>query len=720
LGEEGKENGDLIQISKRGSSSAHLRSQQGSTNEYAYDYSFGPEQTQQQVYEKTTLPLIEKVLEGQKATVFAYGSTGAGKTHTMMGSMRTDEDLLDDSADGSGKGLIPRALVDTFAAIESQKQLLANAGKKWVISCSYLEVYNERIYDLISPSTKPLDIREDATGGVHVAGLTDTPSVSASEVLELLLIGNRNRKTESTAANQVSSRSHAVLQLQVSCTEIDSKGATITTKGKLSLIDLAGSERASATKNSGVRLVEGAKINKSLLALANCINALAAAGAKGSGASHRAATKTPARTPARSRLQRLRPGSARKSREASGMKVNFRDSKLTHLLKPSLTGEAHVVMVANVNPSHLFYEDSHNTLKYANRAKNIKIAPGASGVTRSENSAVDRALLLQQENERLRTELSKLQTSTPGPALNLSSMLGKRSRGTDTDKREPKRRLSDQTRQLENVQLKERVNELETGKKKLEDMIDNLEAQLSRASFDSPLPPVPPVPPVRPPFAGTDELTATSETDLTQVTQINSTGENNSAHQQPFVSHNPKAAAMASEELTERSAQRSVTEQVVEAAEQKAAKQVALPEECSSEKKEGRYFLRRLRTPGKQPKSLAERTTDQVLPSSTKNRRKSLADRPNTQKKAGATKNRKKRQSLIPRPTASALNATPTRTRHTIECDPSSRRRSNRSRKSLIPRPRGTATKSGPLIDMDQQENCDPNSEGIENPFETW
>jgi kinesin family protein 18/19 len=804
LGEDGRKNGELIQISKRGSAAAHLRSQQGSTNEYAYDYSFGPDQTQQQVYENTTLPLIAKVLEGEKATVFAYGSTGAGKTHTMMGSMRTDEDLEDEEADGSGRGIIPRALVDTFAAIEQQKQLEANAGKKWVVSCSYLEVYNERIYDLLQPSSKALDVREDASGQVHVANLTDEPSGSASEVLELLLLGNRNRKTESTAANQVSSRSHAVLQLQVSCSQVDNRGATVTTKGKLSLIDLAGSERASATRNSGARLVEGAKINKSLLALANCINALA--GGNGSGASSRGAASS--RTPARSRLQRLRPGSSSK-RKTTAMKVNFRDSKLTHLLKPSLTGEAHVVMVANVNPSHLFYEDSHNTLKYANRAKNIKIDPAAAVATRSEHSAVDRAILLQQENERLRAAVSRMQSSssTPLPVIQRkdgsSSLLGKRSRGsTGTDKREPKRRLSDQNRAMENIQLKERVKDLETDKLKMENLITSLETQLARASVGTPGPVLAPalvatpVPLISPALAKEDEermlmeqiakLEAEEAHAEAQVTCTHAAHATHTTHATlilliyclqvckhlfaPSIAHSfptsilcfhchslpfqrqqlqwqeelrlaeeeesqqqiqtvPAPAPAGSEEKVKASAnEKQQPKQIKKPSGQtqrrlslrqdqaKAAAVVAAPataaavapsEECASEKKQGRYFLRRLRTPGKE----------------TRKESKSLsgcnsADRARSQQPAEKVKSRKKRHSMIPKPSMSAL-ATPARGQNTIECDPSSRRRSNRSRRSLIPRPRGGTATKAVGEKLAQQENCNPNAL-FEDPTETW
>lgn len=152
-------------------------------------------------------------------------------------------------------------------------------------------------------------------------------------VMELLVFGNKNRKTEATKSNQVSSRSHAVLQLTLQHTYCHIlTGEECCVESKLSLIDLAGSESASAANTIGIRLTEGGCINKSLLALANCINKLA---------------------------------------ENQGNKketfVKYRDSKLTLLLKNALEGNSHLIMIANINPSHLKFEDSHNTLKYANR-----------------------------------------------------------------------------------------------------------------------------------------------------------------------------------------------------------------------------------------------------------------------------------------------------------------------------------------------------------------
>jgi len=180
-------------------------------------------------------------------------------------------------------------------------------------------------------------LREDPLKGVTVAGLSEVEVDTPEEILDLLIFGNRNRTQEATGANETSSRSHAVLQVIVEHKDKDTGIEAEIRIGKLSLIDLAGSERAARTGNRGIRMIEGANINRSLLALGNCINMLHENSQKGNSAF-----------------------------------VPYRDSKLTRLLKDSLGGNCRTVMIANISPCHTNYEDTHNTLKYANRAKNIK------------------------------------------------------------------------------------------------------------------------------------------------------------------------------------------------------------------------------------------------------------------------------------------------------------------------------------------------------------
>eukprot|EP00605_Chrysophyceae_sp_TOSAG23-4_P002987 GSChrysophyteH1.ASY1.ANO1.3290.1 assembled CDS len=340
-----------------------------SINDYGFDSVLDENCTQKQVYEATTKRFISRVISGLNVTVFAYGATGAGKTHTMLGDTRADA-----SAAGAEAGVIPQATPSLAL------------GEHYRVITSFVEIYNEQVYDLLEPSSKVLQLREDQDRGiVQCAGCTEVQVASAKQVLDLLAQGNRRRKTEATMANVVSSRSHAVLQLTLQHIQRTDSGREQTTDSKLSLIDLAGSERASATNNRGARLQEGANINRSLLALANCINALAS--------------------------------------NSSGRKMNvkYRDSRLTHLLKASLEGgNCCLVMIANVNPSHTTFEDSHNTLKYANRAKNIKVNPQAQ-VQAIEERVLELELLVDELRSQVARSDYQQQLVAPSAAAAVSN-----------------------------------------------------------------------------------------------------------------------------------------------------------------------------------------------------------------------------------------------------------------------------------------------------------
>ena len=285
----------------------------------AFDYVFDEYESQENIFNSTTKFLIEGVVNGFNATVFAYGATGAGKTYTMLGNEKNP-------------GIMPLTLKELFNKINSYPNREYNV-KLW-----YLEIYNENIRDLLSNNNESnLDLREDQNKGIIVSGITEIKATSSEHILNILKKGNKNRTTESTNANETSSRSHAILQIMVSYKEKNSGIDYEIKYGKLNLIDLAGSERASVTLNRGNRLIEGANINRSLLTLGNCINALCEANEKG-----------------------------------SKSYIPYRDSKLTRLLKDSLGGNARTVMIANVSPSILSFDDTYNTLNYANRAKKIK------------------------------------------------------------------------------------------------------------------------------------------------------------------------------------------------------------------------------------------------------------------------------------------------------------------------------------------------------------
>uniref|UniRef100_A0A8D1JW51 Kinesin-like protein n=1 Tax=Sus scrofa TaxID=9823 RepID=A0A8D1JW51_PIG len=283
---------------------------------FVFDAVFNETSTQLEVFEHTTKPIIRSFLNGYNCTVLAYGATGAGKTHTMLGS-------------AAEPGVMYLTMLDLYKSMDEIKE-----EKVCSTAVSYLEVYNEQIRDLLVNSG-PLAVREDAQKGVVVQGLTLHQPKSSEEILQLLDNGNRNRTQHPTDMNATSSRSHAVFQIYL---RQQDKTASINQNvriAKMSLIDLAGSERASSTSAKGTRFIEGTNINRSLLALGNVINALA--------------------------------DTKRKNQH-----IPYRNSKLTRLLKDSLGGNCQTIMIAAVSPSSLFYDDTYNTLKYANRAKDIK------------------------------------------------------------------------------------------------------------------------------------------------------------------------------------------------------------------------------------------------------------------------------------------------------------------------------------------------------------
>merc|ERR1719347_913789 len=280
--------------------------------QFAFDRVFGNESSNQQVFEGTTKDLVETVFNGYNCSVFAYGATGAGKTFTMLGAK-------------DYPGITFLTMQEIYDKIETLED------KTCEIGISYLEVYNETVKDLLVPGGL-LDIRESGNS-TKIPGLSIHKPTGPDNILSLLSFGNGHRTQHATDANKESSRSHAVLQGFIKLKDKDAGLSTEVKVAKMSLIDLAGSEKGAVTGNKGARFREGSNINKSLLALGNCINAL-----------------------------------------ADGSKyIPYRNSKLTRLLKDSIGGNCRTVMIANVSPSSETFEDTFNTLKYADRAKKIKI-----------------------------------------------------------------------------------------------------------------------------------------------------------------------------------------------------------------------------------------------------------------------------------------------------------------------------------------------------------
>ncbi|XP_024030782.1 kinesin-like protein KIN-8A isoform X2 [Morus notabilis] len=406
---------------------------------FTFDASFPDTTSQQQVYSTTTAELVEAVLQGRNGSVFCYGATGAGKTYTMLGTLENP-------------GVMVLAIKDLFRKIRQR-----SCDGNHVVHLSYLEVYNETVRDLLSPG-RPLVLREDKQG-IVAAGLTQYRAYSTDEVMALLQQGNRSRTTEPTRANETSSRSHAILQVVVEYRIRDDAMSVVNRVGKLSLIDLAGSERALATDQRTLRSLEGANINRSLLALSSCINALV------EGKKH----------------------------------IPYRNSKLTQLLKDSLGGACNTVMIANISPSNLSFGETQNTLHWADRAKQIrtKACDGIEEIQQVPESETDQAKLfleLQKENRDLRVQLARQQQKlitlqaqslaanvSPTPS-SVTSMMTPPSTAQPTEKR--RLRSSFLSGTCFTPESRKRVGAEEAGVRELQRTVKALEAEIERMKKD--------------------------------------------------------------------------------------------------------------------------------------------------------------------------------------------------------------------------------------------
>ncbi|XP_017018791.1 kinesin-like protein Klp59C [Drosophila kikkawai] len=289
---------------------------------FRFDYAFNENCSNAFVYEFTARPLIRHIFDGGMATCFAYGQTGSGKTHTMGGKFtgRNQQNSLD--------GIYAMATRDVFSLVESPAYVSLNLR----VFCSFFEIYGSRVYDLLVTGKPQLKVLEDGHQQVQVVGLTENAVKNVEDVLNLLDLGNSVRTSGQTSANSKSSRSHAVFQIVLR------KSSSITERphGKFSLIDLAGNERG-ADNNSVDRLtrLEGSDINKSLLVLKECIRAL------GRQSAH----------------------------------LPFRGSKLTQVLRDSFIGGKKVktCMIAMISPGLHSVEHTLNTLRYADRVKELTV-----------------------------------------------------------------------------------------------------------------------------------------------------------------------------------------------------------------------------------------------------------------------------------------------------------------------------------------------------------
>lgn len=319
--------------------------------QYTFDAVYDCNSKQMDLYDETFRPLVDSVLMGFNGTIFAYGQTGTGKTYTMEGVFNHPE----------CRGVIPNSFEHIFSHIARSH------NQQYLVRASYLEIYQEEIRDLISKDqSKRLELKERPDTGIYVKDLSSFVCKSIKEIEHVMTVGNQNRSVGATNMNVHSSRSHAIFIVTVEHSDLGPDGKHHIRVGKLNLVDLAGSERQAKTGTSGDRQKEAIKINLSLSALGNVISALV---------------------------------------DGKSSHVPYRDSKLTRLLQDSLGGNAKTIMVANIGPASYNYEETLTTLRYANRAKNIRNRPR---VNEDPKDALLREF--QQEISRLKAQLAARDT----------------------------------------------------------------------------------------------------------------------------------------------------------------------------------------------------------------------------------------------------------------------------------------------------------------------
>nr|XP_056703204.1 kinesin-like protein KIF21A isoform X8 [Euleptes europaea] len=362
----------------------------GKDKAFTFDYVFDIESRQEEIYIQCIEKLIEGCFEGYNATVFAYGQTGAGKTYTMGTGF--DVNITEEE-----QGIISRAVKHLFKCIDEKRHAAIKQGvpsPEFKVNAQFLELYNEEVLDLFD-TTRDMDsknkksnikIHEDSAGGIYTVGVTTRNVSTETEMMQCLKLGALSRTTASTQMNVQSSRSHAIFTIHLCqtrvCSPIDADNMTDnriisestqlnefeTLTAKFHFVDLAGSERLKRTGATGERAKEGISINCGLLALGNVISAL---GDKSKKVTH----------------------------------VPYRDSKLTRLLQDSLGGNSQTIMIACVSPSDRDFMETLNTLKYANRARNIK-----NKVMVNQDRASQQINALRSEITRLQMELMEYKT----------------------------------------------------------------------------------------------------------------------------------------------------------------------------------------------------------------------------------------------------------------------------------------------------------------------
>ncbi|XP_012907329.2 kinesin-like protein KIF1A isoform X13 [Mustela putorius furo] len=329
----------IIQMSGSTTTIINPKQPKGDPKSFSFDYSYwshtSPEDinyaSQKQVYRDIGEEMLQHAFEGYNVCIFAYGQTGAGKSYTMMGKQEKDQ-----------QGIIPQLCEDLFSRINDT----TNDNMSYSVEVSYMEIYCERVRDLLNPKNKGnLRVREHPLLGPYVEDLSKLAVTSYNDIQDLMDSGNKARTVAATNMNETSSRSHAVFNIIFTQKRHDAETDITTEKvSKISLVDLAGSERADSTGAKGTRLKEGANINKSLTTLGKVISALA----------------------------EMDSGPNKNKKKKKTDFIPYRDSVLTWLLRENLGGNSRTAMVAALSPADINYDETLSTLRYADRAKQIR------------------------------------------------------------------------------------------------------------------------------------------------------------------------------------------------------------------------------------------------------------------------------------------------------------------------------------------------------------
>ncbi|PRP86919.1 hypothetical protein PROFUN_03667 [Planoprotostelium fungivorum] len=396
----------------------HLKATEGiAASKFVFDRVFGTSTTQAQIFDYAAKPVIEDIMRGYNGTIFVYGQTSSGKTHTMQGPSIDDPEL---------KGIIPRMTNTIFDGVQK-----ADSAIEFLVKASYVEIYMEKIRDLLDPNKNSLQVREEKTKGIWVEGATEHYVACEQDVLDVIRVGSQNRAIAATNMNFESSRSHSIFILTVQQRNLNDQSLK---SGKLYLVDLAGSEKVEKTGAQGTVLDEAKMINKSLSALGNVINALT---------------------------------------DGKSAHVPYRDSKLTRVLQESLGGNSRTTLIINCSPVDFNEAETVSTCRFGTRAKSIK---NAAKINQERSMgelkillARAEKLILEQEIDTLNVAVAALQDEVDAYKRGGLSPVGREQGSGEKSSLPNVAKLQDTVAELE-----ERIRVLEEDKQTMQDQYDTM------------------------------------------------------------------------------------------------------------------------------------------------------------------------------------------------------------------------------------------------------